>query len=149
MKKLSLTLFLLTILVGMAESLCCRCNGGWPCKGCNIFCCNCKDDSDIALESCQKERNCQSPSLIAISAFRHFGNLVGKRKRSADIEEFSALNVIVGRSLQQKLCSTGPVELRLLTFFRLAQAYIWTKRKGFYQSCTRKFLLYTLNFAIE
>ena len=34
------------------------------------------------------------------------------------------------------------VEAGLFTFFsRLAQAYVWTKTKGFYQSCTLRFLL--------
>ena len=31
---------------------------------------------------------------------------------------------------------------RLFTFFsRLAQAYVWTKTKAFYQSCTLRFLV--------
>ena len=34
------------------------------------------------------------------------------------------------------------VESGLFTFFsRLAQAYVWTKTKGFYQSCTLRFLI--------
>ena len=34
------------------------------------------------------------------------------------------------------------VESGLFTFFsRLAQAYVWTKTKGFYQSCTPQFLI--------
>ena len=33
------------------------------------------------------------------------------------------------------------LDCRLFTFFfRLAQAYVWTKTKGFYQSCTLRFL---------
>ena len=31
-------------------------------------------------------------------------------------------------------------------FFRLAQAYLWTQKKGFYQSCTLKFLQETKHF---
>ena len=37
------------------------------------------------------------------------------------------------------------VESGLFTFFsRLAQAYVWTKTKAFYQSCTLRFLVEAL-----
>ena len=37
------------------------------------------------------------------------------------------------------------VESVLFTFFsRLAQAYVWTKTKAFYQSCILRFLLVSL-----
>ena len=41
------------------------------------------------------------------------------------------------------------VERVLFTFFsRLAQAYVWTKTKAFYQSCNLRFLIISLFFSL-
>ena len=41
------------------------------------------------------------------------------------------------------------VESSLFKFFsRLAQAYVWTKTKAFYQSCTLRFLMIAWNFLV-
>ena len=42
------------------------------------------------------------------------------------------------------------VESGLFTFFfRLAQAYVWTKTKAFYQSCTLRFLIAYLEIELQ
>lgn len=91
MKKSILTLFLVTILFGMAESFCCGCPGTLKCAalgGCNIFCCDCEG-------SCQRGRICHKHQPIET------GEELERRKRFIDREqmreEFSAWNIILGR----------------------------------------------------
>ena len=69
-----------------------------------------------------------SMAYRSVKCWKSDGGETGQRPEN----KISSLSDLISRKLEYRMVESG-----LFTFFsRLGQAYIWTKTKSFYQSCT-------------